>query len=280
MKTGIRITGGRGLVAKFRQHPQLVARTTESVLVQEARALCNEYASATLPGPGLQDGGKVEAFRKTVEADIKRVFAIRSNPNQIFQMLKAHAPELAGAYWHAYKSKKPRSMAAILRKANLPQGLDIAAYKATRTGLHGRVKKNQRPISVANEASVRVLVRKQRALVGTAKAGWGCAAKALGGRNRRNLRDAAGGNRSTEEVLPAYVRAIMRKFPDLGGARVVVEGDRVAAEIFTNVKHAADAIPAPLLAAASDRAQQRVAAALTASLRELNARQFGSTRVA
>ncbi len=167
-------------------------------------------------------------------------------------------------------------MAEILRQANLPQGFDPALHKAARTGRNGRVKKNQRPVVLANEAQVRAYARKQRALVGTAKAGWGCAAKALGGRNRRNLRDATGGNRATAERLPAYVRALMRKFPDLGGPRALDPDSTVTIEIFTNVKHAAEAIPPRLYASVTSSAQASLAVALNQSLRALNQQQFNA----
>jgi hypothetical protein len=274
MYQSTRIIGAKGFLAKIRAHPQLIHREIESVLKQEARALAVEYASATMPGPGLQDGGKVEAFRKTVESDIRRVFASRADPNQIYRLMQVHAPNLAKAYWHAYKSKKPRAMAEILRKANLPQGLNPADHSAARTGKNGRVKKNQKLVSVANDAQLRVFVRKQRALVGFAKAGWACAAKGLGGRVRRNTRDATGGSRKTAESFPKYVRALARKFPDAGGARLLIEGTRITIEIFTNVTHADVAMPKPLYEAATSRAQQKTTLALTYALQELNKRIF------
>ncbi len=102
MKTSVKIQGAASLASKFQRYPALLGRTMESVLTQEARALCNEYASATMPGPGLQENGNANAFRDTVEKDVRRVFAVRSNPAQVFELMKLHAPHLAKAYWHAY----------------------------------------------------------------------------------------------------------------------------------------------------------------------------------
>ncbi len=251
-----RLTGSELMLRRLRAHPGLLSRTTESIVNQEARALCVSYGSSTLPGPGLQDGGKVEAFRKTVEGDIKRVFPSREDPSRVFQLLQAHAPQYAAAYWHAHKSRKPRAVAAILRKANLPQGINPAAHKAARTGKHGRVKKGQKPVSLANAAQLRVFVRKQRALVGTAKAGWYCAAKGIGGR--------------------VYVRKIARKFPDLGGVRFRGTGQRYTVEIFTNVRHAREALPLRLYNGATATAQTNLTRALEHATAELNRRQFGA----
>jgi len=270
-----KVIGATGLLKKLLAHPQLVLRETESILRQEARALAVEYCSATMPGPGLQDGGKVEAFRKTVESDVGRVFATREDPGAVFQLMKQHAPHLANAYWHAHKAKKPRQMAEILRKANLPQGLNPADHSAARTGKNGRVRKNQKHVSIANAASLRVFTRKQRGLVGFAKAGWACAAKGLGGRVRRNIRG-ADGTRATAESFPGYVRALARKFPDAGGASIAVSGTTVTVAIWTNVRHGDVAMPLPLYEAAVSRAQQKVNLALTESVRAINRQQFAA----
>lgn len=279
MNTSARIQGGARLVQKFKDHPELLGRTARSIVIQEARALAVNYGAVTMPGPGMQQEGKVEAFRKEVESDIRRVFATRTNPSSIFQMLKESGAELASglsianAYWNAFKKKQPRLMASLLRAAGLPQGLDPAAHKAARTGKNGRVAKGQKPVSVANDASLRVFVRKQRALVGFAKAGWYCAAKALGGRVRSNLRG-ANGTRRTEEKFPAYVRKLARRFPDAGGAIITENAGAVTVAIFTNVRHAVEAMPAHLKAGADAAAQQSLATALALGLRAANEKIF------
>lgn len=273
MKTAARIAGGDRLIAKFKAHPQLIHRTMESVLKQEARALCVEYGSATAPF-GFQEA-PAEKFRGRVEGDVRRVFASRTSPSAVYQMMKVHAPQLAPAYWHAYKSKKTRSMAAIVRKANLPEGLSPAAHKAARTGKKGRVAGLEAPVSLANEAQLRTYVRKQRQLVGFAKAGWYAAAKGLGGRVRRNL-VLESGKRKTEEIFPAYVRALARKFPDAGGARITSRGSKVNVEIFTRVRHSREALSDAAYFSATQRAETQLANALAQSLRALNEKKFGS----
>ena len=274
MRTSARITGAGLFLRKIKAHPDLIHRTTESVLLQEARATCVEYGAWTAPGPGFKDAS-AEKFRTTVEGEVGRVFATVNAPGKIFEMIKLRDPELAKAYWHAYKAKKPRNMAAILRKANLPKGLDPAAHKSVRTGKNGRVIISV-PVTVANAAQLRVFVRKQRALVGFAKAGWYCAAKGLGGRVRRNLRDADTGKRSTEEIFPRYVRAIAQKYPNAGGARLLVEGSVIRVEIFTNVRHARNALMQKDLDNINQEAGERLTVALQHAIRHLNQRVFKS----
>lgn len=277
MKSSVKIQGGTGLLQKYKAHPQLLNREIESVLKQEARALCVEYASATMPGPGLQDGGKVEAFRKTINSDVRRVFASRANPNwigQTYAMIKAiHSGKAKQFLWLA--NNKPESVEKFLKGINLPKGLDPTAHKAARTGKNGRVGRMVNgPVSIAPETRLNAYSKKQQALAGFAKAGWGCAAKGLGGRIRRNIRDANGGNRRTAESLPKYIRTLMRKFPDSGGARIIVQGSRVQIEIFTNVKHAVVAMPKPLYEAANSRAQQKTSLALAYAVQQLNRSAF------
>jgi hypothetical protein len=273
MKIGIKLQGANLLLNKYRAYPEALARTVESVVVQQARSLCGEFGAATMPGPGF-DEAKAEKFRGRVFSEVSQVFAIRAKPSQVYQLMKIHAPHLANAYWHAYRSKRPRAMAEILRKANLPQGLDPSAHKAARTGKHGGVKISA-PASLANEAQFRVFARKQRALVGFAKAGWLCAAKGLGGRVRRGS-VADDGRRNSAEIFPKYVRDLARKFPGAGGSRIKVEGSRVTVEIFTNVKHARNALPDNLLETCVDRAASRTAASLTIALQDLNRRTFAA----
>jgi hypothetical protein len=281
MNVTARITGGNRFAQKLKQYPQQLNRTVESVCNQEARALAVSYGAATMPGPGLQEEGKPEKFRKLVESDVRRVFATRSDPGSVFELLKKlnltlpNGSSLANAYWSAYKRKKPRAMASLLRAAGLPEGLNPAAHKAARTAKNGRVAKDQKPVSLANDASLRVFIRKQRTLVGFAKAGWYCAAKALGGRVRSNLRS-ADGRRGTAEIFPAYIRSLARRFPDAGGARVTSDAGRVEVAIFTNVRHAAEAMPENLRAGAEAEARESFAAALGKALREMNQKIFGS----
>ncbi len=260
-----RVIGAKQLEAKLRKQPQLVGRTLESLVKQEGRALCVEYGKATVPGPGF-DEAKDNQFRKRVETDVRRVFADRDRPNSIYNLMKIHSPLHAKAYWHAIKSQKPRAAADIMRKANLPTGLNPAAHKAVRTGRKGRVPGNTKPVSLANAASLNAFVRKQRALVGFAKAGWLAAAKAIGGR----VRNAEG----TGEAFPKHIRALVAKFPGIGGADYKESNGVHTLAIFTRVKHAQEALPEGLRLSAETRAKERFIASLAKAITAATTKTF------
>lgn len=266
---GVKITGTRAASNKLARYASALQRETVSILKQEARAHAVEMGSATMPGPGFQETNAAK-FQDRVEGDVRKVYASKQDPGSIFALMKIHAPHLAGAYWRAHKSNKPRAAADIMRRANLPTGIDPAALAKARTGKQGRVPGPKQPVSLATEAQVRVAVRKQRALVGFAKAGWYAAAKGIGGRVRRNI-VRPGGKRITEEIFPAFVRKIARRFPDIGGARI--SGNLRASfrvEVFTNVSHAEEALPSRLHAAAATRTQAKIAAEIRYAAAALN----------
>lgn len=271
MRTGARIIGTASLIQKFKAHPDLLNRTAESVLKQEGRGLCKEYGRITVPY-GYQDG-VATGLRKRVREDVSRVFAVRSSPAQIFAMMKIHAPLLANAYWHAHKANRPRAMADLVRKANLPQGLNPALHKGARTGKKGRVGALPAPLSLVSEPQLRTFTRRQLALVGFAKAGWLAAAKAIGGRVRRNL-VAKDGSRSTEETFPKWVRDVERKHPGIGGARFTNADGHLVLEIFTSVKHAVEALPPVEYEKANNQAKHNLAEQFSNAIAALNKRIF------
>jgi hypothetical protein len=260
------ITGITAVKKRMDRYAADLQRETLSVLRQEARALCIELGAATLPGPGLSESTG-DKFRKTVESDVRKVFASRKNPSAIYRLMMIHAPHMAGAYWSAVKSGKTRAAADLVRRAGLPQGLDPAALRTARAGKQARVLKNQNPISLATEAQVNAFARKQGQLVGVAKAGWYCAAKGLGGRVRRNIVSPFG-KRATAEAFPSYVRKLARRYPQLGGARVIA-GKNPRVEIFTNVRHAKAALPGGFYRAAVSAAGARIRRDLEFSMKVL-----------
>lgn len=273
MKQSSRIVGADKLIAKLKAHPGIIRREMQSVLDQEARALCKEYARVSGPGNGLTESPLTQA-KKEVETDVRRVFATRDSPWRVMQLLKVHAPHLANAYWHAYKSKKPRSMAAILKKANLPEGMSKDQQRAARTAAGGRVPKDHVQVSLANASQVRVLIRQLQQRVGMAKAGWLCAAKALGGRIRSKY--TRGDREVVVETFPKTVRDVARRFPGLGGARKTDSDGRLSVEIFTYAGHARKALSESNYQQATDKAQQKLAASFLLAIREVNRKLFKS----
>jgi len=272
MNANIKIVGAASFVKRMKEEPERLNRTIESLLKQEARALCVEYGRATLPGPGF-DEGRDEQFRGRVERDVRRVFAVKSKPNTVMSMLKVLNPTLARAYWWGgVKKDNEKVKNSVLRKAGLPRGLNPADHKAARTGKKGRVGKLERPASLATENRLDAYVKKQRALVGFAKAGWYAAARSLGGRVRTRV-DLPDGRRSSEEIFPAHVRKLGNKYRDAGGSTYNVVGMKHTVVIFTRVKHAQEALPLGLYHSATDIAKEKFTRALAHALQAMTRRK-------
>lgn len=267
----MRVLGSKELAAKLKAYPDLVKRETESLLRQEARAVCVELARQTLPGPGFDFPRK---FQWQIVGEIRQVFASRDQPNTVFAMLQHHAPQLANAYWNAWKSRKLSVMQDILRRANLPEGLNRADHKASRTGPRGHVAARPNgPASLANAASARKYVNEKIATIGFAKAGWVAAALSLGGRIRSNTR-AADGTRSTAEKIPAWIRKIANKNKGIGGSRMTEDKSVIRLEVFTNVRHAQEALPNDLMQVGLENAESNFIRALRHSMAALNRKLF------
>jgi len=254
MIVSTRVSGAGSYARSLRRHLAELEKDVQSVLKQEARALAISYGLATVPF-GQSTG---EKYRKKIEADVGKVITHRDDPAGVYRMMKKHAPELAGAYWHAHKAGKHHRKAQIMRKANLPQGgASRATVKPFRTRADGAVGRIEEPVTLARKNERAKVIRESQATVGAAKAGWHQAGKALGGRTRRNLVSTTG-KRSTVEAFPAYVRKVSRRFNGLGGA--YVGRDRV--RIWTNVRHATKALRPRLKKAAEHYAKDNVAKAM------------------
>lgn len=275
MRQGLSISGADAFSKKLGNFAEQLGRSTRSLLAQEARALAVELGSGTAP-LGLQQAGG-EQNRKRVDREVRRVFASRQSPAAVFKMLQARAPQLANAYWHAFKAGKTRKMGQILTKAGLPEtGTSPATLHAARTTPTAGVPKSQIPQVLVRESEVRALSRRQQLLVGAAKAGWYQAAKSLGGRVRRNLREGSEGIRRTEEIFPDYVRKISNRFSGLGGS-YFTEGEIASVTIYSSVRHALDAFPdSHFIDAAIDRAGDRFYKGLAMAVRIQNLNTFKS----
>lgn len=259
----------------MKEYPELIAREQESILKQEARALCIRYAQCTKPGYGLSfDPARAEGMARRISSEVNRVFLTRQQGGRIYDLMMRRSPQLAKAYWNAWKKQDTRTQTRLLRDAGLTlTSLNTASHKASRTGPGSRVPKNFQPTDMVSEPQLRAFARQQAALVGFAQAGWYAAARGLGGRIRVN-HVAADGKRSTEEAFPPYIRKLANKFPGIGGARVLTTGASSSVEIWTNVRHASTALPGDLETNIVAEAQQNVAKALLESVKAMNKQKF------
>lgn len=274
MKTGMKVNV-RGFLKKMKEFPELINREKESVLKQEARALCTRYAQCSAPAYGLAfDVARAEGMMKRVNTEVYRSFLTRDRNFLVFEAIKRRSPQLAKAYFHAWKSRNERAQTRIMRAAGVTMAaLDPNVHKAARTGFHASVPKGFKASEMVSQPQLRAYARKQASLVGFAQAGWYAAGRGLGGRIRKNLKDSAG-KRFTAEKFPPYIRKLANRFPGIGGARVLTSGAKCRVEIWTGVRHAKHALPGHLSDLAEEEAQQNVAMALAESVHLLNRKVF------
>lgn len=253
----------------------VVGRSVDSILGQEGRGLCIELGGATMPGPGFGESN-AQAFRGRVEREVKQVFPSRADKEHVVGLVARRSRELAAGLRRVMKEnpggweRDPQALRYLRAAGVKVEALNPAVHRAARTGPKGRVPKGYKASGIVGVQAQRAYVRQQRERVGLAKAGWYAAAKAIGGRVRRSVvRD---GRRTSVEVFPAYVRRLARKFPDLGGA--VVSAGRV--EVFSNVRHAGEAMPYTLYLRAVEEARVRVRRALVESVRRVRGRRYGA----
>lgn len=270
MEIKLTLRGAKVLSNKIDRFAAELQRTRESVLAQEARAVCVSLGFHTLPYGFDPPHPK---FIGRITSEIRRVYLTKENIYAIAELIKPRSRNLALAFYRASKAGDTTKANRYCRDAGIAvEMLDPSLHRGARTGPRGSVAKNYRPTTVTKAASRDKFTREKIATIGTAKAGWYAAAKALGGRVRSNETDAATGKRKTEEIFPGYIRKLANKFGGLGDARVTP--DRI--EVFTNVTHGDEALSNGSLQTAIDTGKASFHAALQKSLSILRQKHFGS----
>lgn len=262
MNLSVKVTGVQSVAARFRNIEQQLGRSMESILNQEARALCVSASFYTNPTGATGE----RRLKRKVMGDIRKVYLDRDAIFTITAMMKPRSMKLAMGFMRSSKAGNLAQANRYLKQAGMkiealsPASLKIG-HKAARTGPYGGVPEELAERTIVRKPTLYKYIREKQATVGTAKAGWYAAAKSLGGRVRRNLKDAAG-NRSTIETIPAWVRKVANRTAGLGGSRQAP--GRV--EVFTNVAHAADALSVEDLDIVIENAQASFMKAITKSL--------------
>jgi hypothetical protein len=260
MKSSIRLTGAARVANRIRKLAEELERSQESLLKQEARAACVSFGFHTQPY-GFQP--RPPAFIARVTGDIRRVYANRDSIYAITELVKPRSMSLALGFYRASKAGKTAQANKYLRQAGIPiEMVDRKLHRGVRQA-DGSVPKGQRPLAVVRMPSLTKYIREKIESIGTAKAGWYAAAKALGGRVRSNT-VAPDGSRSTAEIFPAYIRKLL-KTGNLGGARV----SPTKVEVFTHVKHARLALDDGSYAAAISASEESFRKAMQQSLAAL-----------
>jgi hypothetical protein len=237
-----------------------------AALAEEARAICIEYGRASWPrGLGEEIGQKQ---LKKIAGKVRKVFASRAKPWQIYLMLRAVNLDYAFSYWRFKLKGDPRGMAGVLRKAGLPTGVSASVYQAVR-----RAGALSAPRSLGTEGEILKFIRAEQSRVGLAKAGFYLAGRALGGRLRVSMRDLAG-KRKSLEVFPSYVRKLATRNGSAGGARVAQDKDRVSITIFSRVSYGPRALPAEDYSAATAEGRARYRRNVEATLKRTRQRIY------
>ena len=274
MKGSMRVEGAREFAGLAGRMAATLGRSRDSILRQEARELCIELGAATMPGPGFGEG-KAAAFRRRVDAEVKRVFPSREDGYFLVGLLARRSRRLAAGLRRVMKEnpggweRDPQALRYLKEGGVRVEALSPAVHKAARTGRKGSVPKNYRATGVVSGPQQRAFSRKQQEKVGLAKAGWYAAARSGAGRVRRST--VVDGKRRSVQVFPGWVRKLDRKFPGLGGAEIS-EGRVV---VFSAVRHAEEAIPEHLFDAAVDKARLALRRALAESVRRVRGRGVG-----
>jgi hypothetical protein len=259
----LKLTGADDFLAALKKHPEKIGRTADSILKQEARGLAVSLAYQTAPeGLGEKGGAKLE---KKIAMEIRQLFPTAKNNGLIYKFIFMGNPELAKAYWRAYKSKDEKSVARILRVAALPRGIDAGAHQSARR--KGSLS-SFRPKAMSTEASLQAYIKRSQRKVGLAKAGWAAAAKSLGGRVRTR---AVGSGKSVERI-PKYIRALQKR-DNIGGSSTKL-APRSSVRIWNIVPYINTALPDHRYQKALSEAQRSFVTALNNSVAYLNRNRF------
>jgi hypothetical protein len=276
MNATIKVINAKSLQSLLKKTGKTLAAESQRILEMQARALCIDYGYQTSP-PDAFGEAAVEGYKKNIEKQVRYIYPTRSDTGKVFELIKQRDPVLANAYYYAVKTGQVNKAAALVRKAGVPQGgATPEGVKAARTGKGRSIPaRTHPPVSLLRDSESRVIVRGQTNRIGTAKAGWHQAAKSIsGGRVRRGTTTAAG-TKTSLELFPKYVRAVSRRYNDLGGS--IVGTGRIV--IYSNVRHASEALPKDRMASAESDAQARILKAVQIMLSKIT-EKFNKTKAA
>ena len=237
MKTDVKVMGAAQFDRKMERLAEEMGRSIPSLVKQQARSEAVNYGFHTSP----YGFDTPEKFLDKIEGDIRRVFATREQPGAVYLLIRQVDPIKAEQYWAAHKKGSKRRALDILNSVSIRRGADLNVLKDARTGWWGRVPKRIQPRALATKSELNALVKRQQKLAGFAKAAWYQAGRGIGGRIRTNfVRE--DGSRGTKETFPAWIRKLANANAGIGGARQGGGESHYWVEIFSQVRHGADAL--------------------------------------
>lgn len=265
----MRVFGASEFDRKMQRLTAELGRDLPSLVKQAARSGAQNYGFHTAPY-GFDEP---EVFRATIEAEVRRVFATRDQPSAVYLLIRQVDPVKAEAYWAAHKKGSKRRALDILNSVSIRKGADLAVLRDARKGRAGHVPKKIQPRALVTTAELNAMVKRQQKLAGFAKAGWYAAARGIGGRVRTNFtRD--DGTRGTKETFPAFIRKLANGNAGIGGARQGGGETHYWVEIFSNVRHAINALPESRRKQAEAAAEEGFSRACREALAAMRGRIF------
>jgi hypothetical protein len=262
MRVTGRVTGLDPIRRQIAAFPKEVQRPMDKLLIQEVRTLAVESARLTLPF-GLSDG-TFKKLANRIKSDISRVFKRADKLGDAYKQLEAADPALARQYWQAAKSGDEATAGRLLRKLAAKAQIPVGAirpdlHKAARTARYGRVPDSAKTLAIISkgEALERYIAKVQRQ-IGSVKAGWIAAAKALGG---------------TVRGIPRWANTGAHKKSQ--GRAEVQRGEKGATiGLYNIVSYAPEACDDRQLRQAERRARVRLQKAMAEKLKAIAARAF------
>ncbi|MDH3603194.1 MAG: hypothetical protein OEU26_26570 [Candidatus Tectomicrobia bacterium] len=267
MKFDAKVDGVKELRRKFKNYPQLVDQEVVVGLKIEARALAIEYGFNTVPfGFGEETRS---AHGKRIEKEVRWMFPSIEDPGHVYRVLRQVDVGMAAEFWRAHKQGDRAKMEKVLRRRTIPKGVDRGTYERRRNK-GGYVPYQALPVAVVTAGRQASFAKEKKKTIGIAKAGWLQAAKAIGGRVRRQ----------GKEAFPKYVRAASRLVAGLGGAEVVEQGRFPSVTIYSEVRYAERALDSIRKHRAEVNAERRSAETIRKRLEHLNKKLFKGRKLA
>jgi hypothetical protein len=110
-----KMKGGFTVARLLKRHPEMVGRTLESLVKQEARGLAVELARNTRPF-GFSEKAK-QRGEKAVAGDIGKVFAL---PSDAYGKMRMSDPAAADRFWANIQNRRFARAEQALRSYNAP----------------------------------------------------------------------------------------------------------------------------------------------------------------
>ena len=246
IKFTAKLNGSSDVARLLNRYPEMVGRSLESLVKQEARGLAVELARNTRPFGFSQKARKLG--EKAVAKDIMGVFAL---PSDAFEEIRKSDPETADRFWSNIQNRRFARAQNHLRQSgsgwkDLTVGrLDPKLHQWGDLG-------GSKPKQIVTSSKARdTYIRKIQRRVGFAKGTWINAAKAIGGRVRGAAQWAT-------------------RHKQAPGGATITKGNKPAVSLTSRLDYMEDVTTYTGIRLALDVAAGKLRLALATSLRKIN----------